>query len=251
MNSRRTNHTIHTLIVSMYNKTFLCVITARGGSKGVKDKNIRLLYGKPMIAYVIEAAKSSGVFDKIVVTTDSEKIKSVAEVYGAEVIDRPSELAQDDSLVEDAVVHALQQTDRYDYILLLGGNCPLVIGRDILLASKKLLKTNADMVISVCKANPGAATVGRLGENDSMRNFIPKDVRICPRQQRPAYYYLNGTIYMGKWDIFAEKKDYYEQNTVAFIMHPEDSIDVDTEEDLIKVKGLLKRRRWAEGVFNG
>lgn len=227
-------------------KTFACIIPARKGSKGIPNKNIRLLCGKPMISYVIEAARDSGIFDKIVVTTDSEKIRTVAGLYAADVIDRPSELAQDDSLIEDTISHALALMPVYGYILLLEPTSPLVIGRDILRAAKLLLSTKSDMVISVCKASPDAVMLGKLGKNNSMRNFLPKDIRFCPRQQRPEHYYLNSAIYMGRWNIFADKKDYYEQNTVALIMHPEDSVHVDTEEDLLKVQKFLERRQWAK-----
>lgn len=205
-----------------------------------------------MIAYVIEAAKQSGIFNRIVVTTDSERIKTISQLYGADmVIDRPPELATDDAVVEDAIIHALGKLPKYDYILLLEPTSPLLIGRDILKAAKIILNKNADMVLSVCKASPDMVMIGRLGKDNSMYNFLPKDMRTCPRQKRPDYYYLNSAIYLGKYYIWAEKIDYYEKDTVAMIMHPEDSIHIDTEEDLIKVERLMERRKIFREFLNG
>lgn len=227
-------------------RSFLCVIPARGGSKGIPDKNIRLLDGKPLISYAINAAKDSGIFDIIVTSTDSDRIASVAEVYGSQIIKRPPELATDNSLVADTMIHALNQIQKHDYVVLLEATSPLLIGRDLMMAAKKLIDSNTDMVLSVCKATPDMVMIGRLGKNDSMKNFIPKDLRTCPRQHRPDYYYLNGAIYMGKWEVFAKNKDFYEQDTIAFVMHPEDHIHIDTEVDWINVERAMERRKWAQ-----
>lgn len=219
----------------LQNKSFICIIPARGGSKGIPNKNTKPMLGRPLISYCIQAAKDSGIFDKIIVTTDSEKIKAAVDI---DVIDRPSELAQDDSLVQDAVAHAL--TERYDYVLLLEPTSPLVTGSDIYRAAKNLIDNNADMIISVCKASPDVATIGRLGKDLSMKNFLPKEVRICPRQQRPEYHYLNSAIYMGKWEIFKEKKDYYEQNVIAYVM--DNGIHIDDMGDWRLAEYLLSKR---------
>jgi len=226
-------------------KSFICVIPARGGSKGIPDKNIRPMLGRPLISYCIQAAKDSGIFDRITVTSDSQKIRGIIgkseSPYEVHVIDRPFELAQDDSLVQDAVAHALPP-EKLDYVLLLEPTSPLVTGGDIRRAAKELISKNADMIISVCKANPDVATIGRLGKDLSMKNFLPKEVRICPRQQRPEYHYLNSAIYMGKWSIFKEKKDYYEQNVIAYIMPPESSVHIDDMGDWRLAEYFLSKR---------
>lgn len=227
-------------------KSFLCVIPARKGSKSIPNKNITLIAGKPMIAYVIEAARQSGIFDKVVVTTDSDKIASISEIYGAEIIRRPPELSGDEAVVEDAMVHALNQLPKYDYVLLLEPTSPMIIGRDILLAAKKIIESKADMVVSVCKATPEMVTIGRLRDNDSMKGFLSRELRQLPRQKRPDYYYMNSAIYLGKWHIWAERKDYFDENTVALVMHRDDSIHIDTYEDLYKVERAMERRKWAK-----
>lgn len=222
------------------NKSFLCIIPARGGSKGIPNKNIKLMHGKPLIAYPIREAEASGIIDRTVVTTDSEKIGVIAEAYGAEFIRRPSELATDSSLVKDVIVHALSLLPKYDYVLLLEPTSPLTIGHDILKAAKKMLNAKADMILGVCRASPDQIMIGRLGPNDSLKNFLPKDLRTCPRQERPAYYFLNAAFYMGKYDIFAKQKDFYEQNTIALVMGAKDSIHIDTIDDWERVEKRIK-----------
>lgn len=223
----------------LHDKSFLCFIPARGGSKGVPNKNIRIMAGKPLLAYPIEAAEASGIVDRIVVSTDSDKIGAIAEAYGAEFIKRPAELATDNASVKGAIVHGLSQLPKYDYVLLMEATSPLTIGRDILRAAKKMLNANADMIMGVCRASPDQVMIGRLGPNESMKGFLPKDLRICPRQERPVYHFLNGALQMGKYDIFAKSKDFFEQNTIAFVMGPKDSIHIDTMGDWERVEERL------------
>ena len=121
-------------------KCFLALIPARGGSKGLKDKNIRLLNNKPLLAYTIEAAKESRIFDRIIVSTDSEKIAVVALKYGAEVpFMRPKELATDTASSMDVLIHTIkllqESNDKYDYVALLQPTSPLRTSQDIVEAA--------------------------------------------------------------------------------------------------------------------
>ena len=223
-------------------KSFICVIPARGGSKGIVNKNIRLMLGRPLISYCIQAARDSGIFDQIVVSSDSKEILDVAFMEQAVPVGRPSKLARDNSLVQDTIAFVLSTADKHDYVLLLEPTSPLVTGIDIRSAAKHMLQARADMIISVCKASPDVATIGRLGKDLSMKNFLPEEVRICPRQQRPEYHYLNSAIYMGKWEIFKEKKDYYEQNVIAYVMPPESSVHIDDMGDWRLAEYFLSKR---------
>lgn len=229
------------------NKTFLCIIPARGGSKGIPNKNLIDINGKPLISYTIEAAKKSNIFDKIIVTTDSFQIAGVALYYGASVpFMRPPELATDESLVQDAVVHTLKYLEKlgesYDYVCLFQPTAPLVLPEDFhnmisLLSSKK-----ADMIISVCPCPCNINWVDTLPPDHSMKDFGPGPVCGTRRQQFQDNYLLNGAIYLGKWDIFYHKKEYYKQNSYAYIMPTERSIDIDTFSDIKIVRLLLKEQ---------
>ncbi len=233
----------------LQNKSFTCVIPARGGSKGLKNKNIIPLLGRPLIYYVLKAAESSHIFDEIIVSTDSLQIKAAVEMYGHKTIDRPVELAQDDTPTEPVIAHALTKVPKTDYVCLLQPTAPLVLGADILTAAKKLLKTKKDLIISVCESN--IHWVAPLGENESMRGFYPEHLRRKPRQQVGKYYQLNGAIYMGKWDIFAEQQDFYDTDSVAYVMPPDSFLDINYYEDVIEAEKRLRRREWAKAVLSG
>jgi len=228
------------------NKTFLCIIPARGGSKGIINKNIIDLNGSPLISYCIKSSINSGIFDRIIVSTDSEEIANVSKGYGAEVpFIRPSELATDKSLIQDTLFHALkyiEQDDRkYNYVCLIQPTTPLMIPEDICNSVKMLEEKNADMIISVGKSPINIGWARTLPEDFSMINF---KVDICGtnKQCYEDVYYLNGSIYLGKWDIFYEKKDYYSQKTYAYIMPYERSIDVDKIIDIKLVNFFLRER---------
>lgn len=143
-----------------YNKTILGIITARGGSKGILRKNIKELAGKPLIAYTIEAAKGSGVFSRIVLSTDDDEIAEVGRKYGAEVpFMRPTELAKDTTPTLPVLIHAvewLKGNENFypDYTVILQPTAPLRQARHLNEALDLLIKSGADSVVSVCEV-PG------------------------------------------------------------------------------------------------
>ncbi len=227
----------------MKDKKFLCIIPARGGSKGIPNKNIIDLHGYPLIYYAITAAKESGIFDRIIVSTDSKGIAIVSKYYGVDVpFLRPSYLATDDSLVDDTIVHALKHIERhnekYDYVCLLQATSPLIASIDIVNAKQLLFDKKAEMIVSVGESPINIAYTRKIPEDLSMKEF---SVGVCGtnRQQFEKMYFLNGAIYFGKWDIFYDKKNYYEQDTYAYKMPYEKSIDIDNEFDLELVKFIL------------
>jgi len=230
----------------MYNdKTFLTVLCARGDSKGVPRKNVRTMLGRPMLFYSLNAAMNSQAIDKIILSTDSEGIAEIVRSCGVAVdYMRPPELATDESLVADAMVHVLDwvkdNDKQYDYVQLLQPTSPLITHDDIDEAIGLMMQLSADMVVSVCP-NP-SPYCNTLGPGFAMTNFIPDNMHDKQRQDLDAMYYLNSYIYIGKWGIFAERKNYYKQNTVAYIMSPEKSVDVDTELDFKIAEFLLKER---------
>ena len=228
-------------------KTFLCVIAARGGSKGIPDKNIIELNNNPLIYYVIKAAKESDIFDRIIVSTDSEKIAIVSKECGAEVpFLRPDYLASDDSIVEDTIVHALKfienEDKKYDYVCLLQPTSPLLEGHDIKKVKDILLKKKAEIIVSVGENPINIEWTISLSDDLSLNKLSGKACS-TNRQNFEKTYFLNGAIYMGEWDIFYNKKDYYSQKSYAYIMPYEKSIDIDSEFDLKLVNFLMKDKK--------
>jgi len=228
-------------------KTKLCVMLARGGSKGVPGKNIQLMLGKPLIYYTIKAVQESGVFDRFILSTDSQEIADIAKGYGVEVpFLRPKELAQDDSSSLDGIEHALKWIEkndkRYDYVQYIFPTLPLRTHEDIRGGIDLLIAKKADMVIGVSEANHLSCLINVLPDDHSMKGFIKPESWGKNRQQLAREYWINGAIYVGKWDIFYEKRPWYEQNTFAYIMPPERSIDIDLPIDFKLAELLLKEQ---------
>lgn len=226
------------------NDKFLCLIPARGGSKGIPNKNIIDLNGSPLISYSINAAKKSNIFDEIIVSTDSPKIAEISKEYGAKVpFLRPDKLSEDNSLVEDAIVYTLKRIEKYDYICLVQPTTPLLIQEDLNNSLNMLLEKKADMIISVSKSPCNVNWIGRLPKSKSMKDFYRDNVCGTLRQFFKNTYILNGAIYFGKWDIFYNKKDYYVQNSYGYIMPEDRSVDIDGFLDLKFVEFLLKNKK--------
>lgn len=225
------------------NNSIICIILARGGSKGFPGKNVKPLLGKPLLYYTVKAVQNAEIFDRVILSTDNEKIARIAENMGVEVpFLRPKELAQDDSSALDAIQHALewveQNDKRYDYVQYIFPTAPLRTSEDILNALNILFEKNGDMVISVCETDHPSQWSNALPRDNSLRGFIKSEYRGKNRQNLPKTYRINGAIYVGKWDIFYYKKDWFDQDTFACIMPRERSIDIDTPTDF-KLAQLL------------
>lgn len=223
----------------------LAVIPARGGSKGVPNKNIKELNGKPLIAYTIEAAQKSGIFNKIIVSTDSERIAEIAREYGAEVpFIRPNEISGDMVSSDDVILHAISfyeaQGIEFDEVCKLQPTSPLRNVAHLKEAYELFQEKNADFLVSVCECEHSPLWAGTIGENLRIDNFIAEDVKRACRQDLPIYYRLNGAIYMAKTQCFCEKRNFLGNNSIAYIMSQEDSVDIDCELDFLIAQQLIK-----------
>lgn len=227
-------------------KKFLCIILAKHNSTGLPGKNRKLFFGKPLIHYTIKAVKKSKIFDKIILSTDSKFLKNYSEKMGIEVpFLRPKKLATKSSLSLQAITHALnwiKKNDKtYDYVQYIFPANPLIKSEDIKNGVRLLLKKKCDMIISVSEDKKCSFTSNELKKNLSIKNFYPKKFRLKNRQVMPKTYSINGTIYVGKWDIFYKKKDWLDQNTYAMIMPKNRSIDIDDIYDFETAKLMYKR----------
>lgn len=227
-------------------KRVLCLILARGGSKGVKNKNIINLGGKPLIAYSIEEAAKSKFIDRIIVSSDSNKIRKIAVSYGAEApFKRPKKLSGDTSNVHDAFNHAVNWAEsdmgfKYDYLIELLCTNPFKSSLDIDQVLTKLHKTNADSVIGVTKLDDHHPARIKKIENDRIKNFAVKEVIGTNRQDlKPDAYIRNGSIYACKRSKINVRVG--SRNSRPHIMPPEKSINIDSEIDLILAEEMIKR----------
>lgn len=221
----------------------LALIPARGGSKGIKDKNIIPLAGKPLIAYSIEAAKKSKYIDNIVVTTDSEKIAEVAKQYGARVpFLRPTELAADTSKTIDAVLHAVKTLtsmgENYNTLVLLQPTQPLRTADDIDRAIELYYKNGENGLVSISPVDDSPLLIRSIGDDGKLINLLSQN-STCRRQDMLDYYKVNGCIYINKIEEI-DKNTSFNDNNVPFIMPKEHSVDIDELSDLWMAEYYLK-----------
>jgi len=225
----------------------LCTICARGGSKGVKNKNIKNINGKPLIAYTIEQAIQSNMFEHIVISTDSDDIAKISEEYGAEVFfKRDPEMASDSAGKLEVIKDALVKSEAYynttfDYQVDLDATAPLRIVEDILNSFKQFIKNDNDNLVTAMPSRRSPYFNLIEVDNDNKVNLSKKlDSRIIRRQDAPKSYDMNASIYIWKRDVILHEKNLFLDKTGLFIMPEERSIDIDTEMDYKFVEFLMK-----------
>lgn len=229
-------------------KNMLAVIPARGGSKGVPGKNIKELAGRPLLAYTVEAALESGIFSKVIVSTDSEEIADIAIRCGAEVpFLRPAEISGDMTSSDDVILHALsycrENCISSETVCKLQPTSPLRSSSHIKDAYHLFTQRCADFLVSVCECEHSPLWMGSIGEDLCMDDFIPEEVRRSCRQELPSYYRLNGAIYMARTDKYKENKSFFGKNSIAYIMNQEESVDIDSYLDFRIAEIIMEEER--------
>lgn len=225
----------------------IAVIPARSGSKGLKDKNIKELNGKPLLAYSIDAAKKSGKYDIIHVSTDSELYAKIAREYGADVpFLRPDEMASDTASTWDAMRYVLQEYEKhgksFDTLTILQPTSPLRTSEDIIGAFRLLEEKNANMVSSVCEMDHSPLWSNTLTEDLSMADFEDEKIALLPRQALPIYYRENGAIYILRREHLFSVGNVYKDKCYAYIMPKEHSVDIDDELDFLIAQTIMNHR---------
>lgn len=222
----------------------LAVILARSGSKGLKDKNIKELNGKPLMAYTIEAAVASGKFDTVHVSTDSEQYAEIARKFGADVpFLRDAELAGDYASSWDALRSVVKEYEKrgnvFDTVTLLQPTSPLRNADDIRGAFELFEEKQADSVVSVCEVDHSPLLCNVLDDSLSMDGFIDMS-KVGRRQELSTYYRINGAIYIQKTKFLMEGASVYGEKSYAYIMDKRKSIDIDDEYDFMIAESLMK-----------
>ena len=233
-------------------RSVLAVVPARGGSKGLPRKNIRVLAGKPMIAYTLAAARQCGAIDRVIVSTDSDEIAVVAREWGAEVpFLRPPALAADHVTDLPVFQHALAwlaSADAFepDIVVHLRPTAPLRRAEHIAAGLELLVKSNADSVRSVCRARQHPQKMWAI-ENGFLRPFIdppaetPEPYNLPRQDLRPAFV-QNGSVDVAWRRTITELGSMTGRRIAALQMAPEDSVNVDDELDFAAAESLLSRR---------
>ena len=222
----------------------LAVILARSGSKGLKDKNIKELNGKPLMAYTIEAAVASGKYDTVHVSTDSERYAQIARDFGADVpFLRSADLAGDRASSWDALRAVVKEYENrgktFDTVTLLQPTSPLRNADDIRGAFEIFEEKQADSVVSVCEVEHSPLLCNVLDDSLSMDGFIDMS-KVGRRQELSTYYRINGAIYIQKTKFLMEGASVYGEKSYAYIMDKRKSIDIDDEYDFMIAESLMK-----------
>ena len=207
----------------------LCVIPARAGSKGLKDKNVRLLRGKRLIVYTIEAALNCQFFDKIVVTSDSEEIRKIAKAFNVLFLERPGYLAGDDVTLAPVIAHALdnaevEAVDTFKTVTTLQPTSPLRTASHVKEAFDKFTKERVDSLISVTEE---LHSVWKVDGGEVKSLYQPK----VNRQQAHPIYVCNGAIFISKRS-YAHAGIRTGGKLTLYVMDKRSSIDIHTQEDL-------------------
>lgn len=215
----------------------LAVIPARGGSKGLPGKHLRLFAGRPLIAHTISPATGCAELDRVLVSTDAPEIADAARSCGAEApFLRPAELARDETPGLAPILHAVRWLEEYqgyrpDYVMVLQATSPLRTLEDLRAAIHLARAHRAEGVVSVCEAPRHPFWMKRIDAAGRLSDFLPGEDHEATRQELPPVYALNGAVYLVRRDVLLERDTLCPEAAYAYLMPPERSIDIDTAFD--------------------
>ncbi|WIW95937.1 cytidylyltransferase domain-containing protein [Altererythrobacter rubellus] len=216
------------------------LITARGGSKGLPGKNIRLLGGKPLLAHSIEVALQSSMVDAVYLSTDSREIADLARAHGCEVpFLRAAELATDEATSIDVVCDALDRLPPYEIWLLLQPTSPLRTAEDLDGVVTMMERTGAYSCVSVTEAQDHPWLTFAIGDDGAMTRFCSDDpIHMARRQDMPRAFVLNGAVYGFRPDWLRRGRVFVDAKSLAWVMPAERSVDIDDLCDFERAEAL-------------
>lgn len=228
------------------NKKVIVIIPARGGSKGIPNKNIQTVLFKPLIAYTIEEALKSSLIDKVIVSTDSLDIKSISEEYGADVpFLRPDNISTDYSKTIDSIIYTLdeirKQGHTYDYVMTLQPTQPLRECNHINESLRLIIDNNWDSLVSISKIKVNPILIREFGEDKALKKILNTKSNIR-RQEFKNYYKVNGSIYINKINSKFNVNTSLNDNQHGYLMDEEYDLDIDTFDDLERLNSILKSK---------
>lgn len=223
----------------------IAIVPARGGSKGLPGKNIRAMADKPMIAHTILEALKSKYINEVIVSTDDQVIADIADEYGASCpFIRPDNLSQDDSLAVDNYIYTIDRLNKdfgysIDDFIVLQPTSPLRTVGDIDGAIELFKSKNADSVISYVQETHPVSWHKYINEDNRFEDIFQN--KLLNRQDCRESYYPNGAIYVFKYSLI-KSRQYYSENSFAFIMPKNRSVDIDYIDDFEYAEFLLRKR---------
>jgi len=233
----------------MASPRIVALIPARGGSKGIPDKNLRSLGSKPLLQWAFEAAKDSGVVERVILSTDSEKIAELGRQIGIEVpFLRPAELAQDDTPMIAVLTHLLNflstSGEMPDAIMLLQPTSPLRRAEHLRAAARMLEDhPDADSVVAVTEVprHYAPSYLMKITPQGSLDYYVPGAETLRRRQDAPAAYSRNGTLYLFRVDSFEKHGDIYGKVCLPLMMSEADTLNLDSQEDWQEAEKIFQK----------
>lgn len=214
------------------NHSVLAIIPARGGSKGIKRKNLREVNGKTLLAHTIETALNASLIDRVIVTSEDEEIINAAKSARAEVpFIRPKHLAEDDTPGITPILHAIDQLPLHDYTIVLQVTSPLRTVEDINDSLNFCIRNKAPACVSVSEPLSNPYLSFKMDNNHHLKHLFLEEI-LPRRQDYSPYFQLNGAIYIAKTDWLKKNKNFLSTETIGYVMPKERALDVDTEFDL-------------------
>jgi CMP-N,N'-diacetyllegionaminic acid synthase len=230
----------------------VAIVPARGGSKGVPRKNLCDVAGKPLIGWTCEAALACLLLERVIVSTDSPEIAEVALGYGVEIpFMRPAELALDDTPGIEPILHAVRWLDenqdyRPDQVVVLQPTSPLRLAEDVSNSIRLAIEKRAEAVVSVTRAKDHPYWTKIVDAGGRMSDFLEFHHPVFRRQDLPDVYALNGAVYVAQRKVLLERRTLFPENTYAYVMPQDRSLDVDTLWDLHLADLILKAKQNCE-----
>lgn len=219
----------------------IALIPARGGSKGIPRKNIKLFNSKPLIFWTIKAAIESEFVDRVIVSTDDEEIADISKSFSAEVpFLRPKELAQDDSPGIDLVIHAINNLKDVNDVLLMQPTSPLRRTKDIDEIFKLRAKKSTTSAVSISDSGKHIDLFFKMDSQNKIKPISSK-FKSMPRQKYNKLYNVNGALYLSTKDSILQNLSFFTSNTIGYVMPAEYSIDIDTQLDWDLAEFLMQK----------
>ena len=233
----------------MKDKKILAIIPARGGSKRIPRKNIKDFLGKPIIAYSIETAIDSNLFDEVMVSTDDKEIAEVAKKYSASVPFMRSKKNSDDNattadVIEEVLSEYQKQNKEYDYVCCIYATAPFITRERLIIATEMLENSEADSVLPITRFGFPIQRSFKVENDGLLKMFWPENVDVRSQDLETAYH-DSGQFYFLRVDKFLSQKKIFTEKTLPIIVSEKEVQDIDTEEDWkiaeIKYKMLNKK----------
>jgi N-acylneuraminate cytidylyltransferase len=222
----------------------LAVITARGGSKGVVDKNIRPVAGQPLLFWTIRAARAATKINRLILSSEDPRIIRIAAGLGCDApFVRPAALARDDTPGVEPVLDAVERVSGYDVVVLLQPTSPLRTSADIDACIELLASTSAPACVSVTEVHEHPFWMYWRQADGRLDRVLPPDSANAQRRQDlPAVYRPNGAVYVARIPWLREMRTFLAAGTLGYVMPVERSLDIDSERDLAHAQAALVRR---------